>query len=212
MNTKPIGDKCTMARGCLYATLGALLLLLIPSSVQAHPSSPHILCDDRGLIGSVAFCPAIYQAHQRLKDNDWTKWWADWAEEHEVLVEQHEFTGAWPYRNTVAFSDATGSVRDSIILVHEYQHLMDDYGLPPGITCSVMPWSHERVIFWEELAAIALEDREYFWQLFTLQTGYELQARFISYGLTEPCRAFGAVEIAPHGITYSQLRVALNWW
>lgn len=194
----------------LGGILVALILSLIPSSVQAHPQSPHVLCDD--LDGRGQFCPLVYQAHQRLKDNYWTSWWATWAEEHEVLVEQRDFTGAWPYRNTVAFSNATGSVQDSILLLHEYAHLIDDYSLPHGETCSLDPWSHERVYFWTMLAAYTLGDKERAWAFYQKQTGYYYLAEYIPYQLTEPCRERGAVEVAPWGVTYTQLKVGLNWW
>ena len=196
----------------LGAIVGAVLLLLLTSAspVQAPPPTPHLNCTwqvDR------AFCLHVYEAHQRLKDNYWTRWWSDWAEEHEVLVEEYERTGAWPSRNTVAFSNPTGSVRDSIVLLHEYQHIIDDHGLPPGVTCSTDPWAHERVNFWTMLGAVALGDQEWAWSFYTKQSGDYYQARALPYGLTEPCREFGAVEIAPWGtFTYSELRGLLDWW
>ena len=195
-----------------FLCLGIVLILLLPSSVQAHPPAPHLRCTSN-IQGD--FCSNIFKAHQRLKDNYWTKWWADWADEHEVLVEESTSWGALPYRNTVlADSHATGSVRDSILLLHEIQHLADDYGLPQGVTCSRDPYSHERVYFWTMLGAVALGDTEWAWAFYTTQSGYYYQARSLPYGLgeREPCREQGAVETAPNGVTYTQLRGLLPWW
>ena len=191
--------------------LSFALLLLTCSPVQAHPPNPHIQCTWQV---QRDFCTNIFLAHQRLKENYWTKWWADWASEHEVLVEESTSWGALPHINTVrADSHATGSVRDSILLLHEISHLADDYGLPQGVTCSRDPYSHERVYFWTALGAVALGDTEWAWGFYTMQSGFYYQARLMPYGLTEPCREQGAVEVAPWGaFTYSELRAFLDWW
>lgn len=206
----------------LGALAGILVLLSTCSPVQAQPPSPHLQCTSN--IQS-DFCSNIFKAHQRLKDNYWTRWFADWADGHEVVVEESTSWGALPHINTVrADSHATGSVRDSILLLHEISHLADDYGLPQGVTCSLDPWSHERVYFWTMLGAVALGDTEWAWGFYWMQRGYASWHENLQiahqywpelYPLdgNEPCRAQGVVEVAPWGaFTYTKLRTQLPWW
>lgn len=133
-----------------------------------------------------------------------------WADTNEILVVEHSelirrqwWSKVWESHPTIwATSTVTGDAIDSAILVHEISHLMD------GPECVVDPFSHERVLFWEMLAAYSLGERDYFWTLWGQQHRYEREAR----GLVESCRKDGEIEMALWGITYSQLHMMLPWW
>ena len=218
----------------------AFAFLLLPSAATTSAQSKYLQCDAGPIADGGAFCKAVYEARAKLLSDPFLAWWVEWADERRVLVEQRpEFPlgqwGAWPYRNTIAVAPGiTGDIIDASNLLHEITHLMDDEGsdfslvIVGGVTypqspwtCSRDPWSHERVYFWQMVAIanltakddnLRIQYKDYLLWLYQMQSSYEVQVRYYTWGTEEPCRRYGALETAPHGIAYSWIKPLLGWW
>jgi len=128
-------------------------------------------------------------AKTRLRANSFTLHWIQWADEQRVLIVEHpEFVPGqwwakvWEKRPTIwGPSSVTGSPEDASILVHEIQHFVD------GKDCVADPWSHERVVFIQLLAAEKLgAPADYILMLYNQWQQY---SRWVNVeGVIEPCR------------------------
>ena len=111
----------------LLLALG-IILALLPATAQAYSYHPVPNCQ-----GRPTFCARVEMARSRLRANDFTLPWIQWADEHRVLIVEHpEFVPGqwwakvWEVRPTIwGPSSLTGGARDASILVHEIQHLQD---------------------------------------------------------------------------------------
>lgn len=145
--------------------------------------------------GSPTFVDAMEGNLRLLAEDDTLAWWVAWASLYDVVIEERadfaeEEWGAWPFNSTIGVGSGAGaSPREAAILVHEIQHLMDDTSSGNGITCSIEPWSHARVIDVEILAGTLLGTaQDYLDGLRIIQAGLQYQVDTLGrLGLTEPC-------------------------
>lgn len=180
----------------------------VASELQAFEDKAQELVDDSPILlqvaeiqirveGSPAFQQAMQGNIQMLASNRLLARWVVWASENNVVVLEvpgaEKEAGARPWTNTVIFRSGvqTGAF-EAAMLVEEIQHLMDDAGLPTGVTCSIDPWSHERVLKARLLAADLLgvpDPRIYGLIIAQLENAIRADA-LRAEGLHEPCQDF----------------------
>lgn len=146
--------------------------------------------------GSPAFQQAMEENIRLLGAQETMAWWIAWASEHGVSIQERpDFApgawGAWPSTQVIGvWSGVQAGPTEAAILVEEIQHIIDDYDLPQGITCSIEPWSHERVLRIRLMAARLLDaPAPEIDALVIAQLGKAIQADALrEMGLYEPCR------------------------